>query len=46
VETVKNYRRHFFSMLGHVQRIALHCARTDRDKAKGSTWAKMVFRAA
>jgi putative transposase len=46
VETVKNYRRHFFSMVGHVHRIAIHCARVDRDKAKGSTWAKRVFRPA
>jgi hypothetical protein len=46
VETVRNYRRHFFSMVGHVHRIALYCARVDRDKAKGSTWARKVFRPA
>lgn len=46
VETVKNYRRHFFSMVGHVHRIALHCARVDRDKAKGTAWARRVFRPA
>lgn len=46
VETVTNYHRHFFSMVGEVQRIAIHCARTDRDKAKGSNWAKQVFRPA
>jgi hypothetical protein len=46
VETVKNYRRHFFSMVGHVHRIAIYCARVDRDKAKGSAWAKKVFRSA
>jgi len=46
VETVKNYRRHFFSMVGHVHRIALYCARVDREKAKGSAWAKKVFRPA
>jgi hypothetical protein len=44
VETVKNYRRQFFSMLEHVHRIAIHCARVDRDKAKGR--AKRVFRPA
>jgi len=46
LETVTNYRRHFFSMVGHVQRIALYCARVDRDKAKGSAWARKVFRPA
>ncbi|MFN8625979.1 MAG: transposase [Candidatus Binatia bacterium] len=46
VETVTNYRRHFFALVGHVHRIAVHCARTDREKAKGSTWAKRVFRRA
>jgi len=46
VETVKNYRRHFFSMVGQVQRSAIYCARTDRDKAKGSSWAKQAFRPA
>jgi putative transposase len=43
-ETVRHYRRHFFAMVGHAQRIAIHCAQTDREKAKGSTWAKKVFR--
>jgi hypothetical protein len=46
VETVKNYRRHFFSMVGHVHRIAIYCARVDRDRAKGSAWARKVFRPA
>ncbi len=46
VNTVQHYRRHFFAMVGHVQRIALHCARTDRDKAKGTVWARRVFRRA
>ena len=46
VETVKNYRRHFFSMVGEAHRIALHCARLDRERAKGSGWAKKVFRPA
>ncbi|MFN8626081.1 MAG: transposase [Candidatus Binatia bacterium] len=46
VETVRDYRRHFFTMVGHVQRIAIHCARTDRDRAKGSVWARRVFRRA
>jgi hypothetical protein len=44
VETVVRYHRHFFSMVGHVHRIALHCARIDRDHAKGSAWAAKVFR--
>ena len=46
LETVKNYRRHFFSMVGHVHRIEIYCARVDRDKAKGSAWARKLFRAA
>jgi REP-associated tyrosine transposase len=46
VETVRNYRRHFFSMVGHVHRIAIYCARVDRDRAKGSAWARKVFRPA
>jgi hypothetical protein len=32
-------------MVGHVHRIAVHCARIDRDQAKGSSWAAKVFRA-
>ncbi len=46
VETVQHYHRHFFTMVGHVQWIAVYCARTDRDKAKGTRWAKRVFRTA
>lgn len=46
VETVTNYRRHFFTMVGEVHRIALHCARVDRERAKGSRWATKVFRSA
>jgi hypothetical protein len=46
VETVQQYRSHFFTLVGHVQRIALHCARTDRAKAMGSGWARLVFRRA
>jgi REP element-mobilizing transposase RayT len=45
VETVVRYHRHFFAMVGHVHRIAVHCARIDRDQAKGSAWAAKVFRA-
>ncbi|MFN8627506.1 MAG: hypothetical protein U0587_16200 [Candidatus Binatia bacterium] len=41
--TVRHYRRHFFAMVGHVHPIALYCARTDLDKAKGSGWARLVF---
>jgi hypothetical protein len=44
VETVVRYHRHFFSMVGHVHRIAVHCARINRDQAKGSVWAAKVFR--
>ena len=46
VETVQNYHRHFFSMVGEAHRIALHCARVDRERAKGSRWAKKAFRPA
>jgi hypothetical protein len=44
VETVAHYHRHFFAMVGHVHRIAVHCARIDRQQAKGSAWAAKVFR--
>ena len=44
VEAVRTYRKRFFSMIGCVHRIELHCARTDRDRAKGSRWAARVFR--
>jgi hypothetical protein len=43
-ETVMSYHRHFFTMVGHVHRIAVHCARTDRQQAKGTVWAAQVFR--
>ena len=44
LETVRTYRKRFFSMIGCVHRIEVHCARTDRDRAKGSRWAAHVFR--
>ena len=44
LETIRSYRKRFFSMIGCVHRIALHCARTDRDQAKGTRWAARVFR--
>lgn len=46
VETVRHYHRHFFSMVGTVQRMAFYCARIDRERAKGTRWAKKVFRSA
>lgn len=44
LETIRTYRQRFFSMIGCVHRIELHCARTDRDQAKGTRWAARVFR--
>lgn len=44
LETIRDYRRRFFSMIGCVHRIEIHCARTDRDQAKGTRWAARVFR--
>jgi hypothetical protein len=44
LETIRSYRKRFFSMIGCVHRIELHCARTDRDQAKGTRWAARVFR--
>ncbi|MCK6555178.1 transposase, partial [Candidatus Binatia bacterium] len=44
IETIGTYRQRFFSMIGCVHRIELHCARTDRDLAKGTRWAARVFR--
>lgn len=46
VQTVQEYHRRFFSMVGTVQRMAFYCARTDRERAKGTNWAKQVFRPA
>lgn len=46
VESIKSYRRHFFSIVGHVDQIEIYCARTDRSLAKGSRWAKKLFRRA
>jgi hypothetical protein len=36
VETVTHYRRHFFTMVGTVQRMTCYCARIDRTRAKGT----------
>jgi hypothetical protein len=44
LETIRNYRRRFFAMVGTVHRIAVCCARTDRCQAKGSVWADRAFR--
>lgn len=44
LETLRGYRRRFFTMVGCVHQIAVCCARTDRSQAKGSTWAGRVFR--
>jgi len=44
IEAVRDYRQRFFSMVGCVHRIEVYCARTDRDRAKGSRWAEQVFR--
>lgn len=44
LETVRTYAKRFFSMIGCVHRIELYCARTDRDRAKGTRWAAQVFR--
>lgn len=44
LETIREYHRHFFSMVGCVHRIEIHCARTDRTHAKGSRWAARAFR--
>jgi hypothetical protein len=38
--------RRFFSMVGTVQHMAFYCARIDRERAKGTRWAKRVFRPA
>ena len=46
VETVREYHRRFFTMVGTVQRMAFYCARIDRERAKGTGWAKKVFRSA
>jgi hypothetical protein len=44
LEALRGYRRRFFTMVGCVHQIAVCCARTDRLQAKGSTWARRVFR--
>jgi hypothetical protein len=33
-------------MVGTVQRMAFYCARIDRERAKGTGWAKKAFRSA
>jgi hypothetical protein len=45
-ECIENYTRHFFAMVGGVHSIDVYCARTDRDHAKGRTWAAQAFRTA
>ena len=44
LEAVRTYSKRFFAMIGCVHRIEVYCARTDRDRAKGSRWAAQVFR--
>ena len=44
LESVRGYPRRFFAMVGCVHRIAICCARTDRQRAKGSGWAARAFR--
>jgi hypothetical protein len=44
LEVLRGYRRRFFTMVGCVHQIAVCCARTDRRQAKGSAWARRVFR--
>jgi len=44
LEAVRSYPKRFFAMIGCVHRIEIYCARTDRDRAKGSRWAAQVFR--
>ena len=43
LETIRDYRRRFFAMVGTVHRITVCCARTDRCQAKGSVWANRAF---
>ena len=45
LESLREYRRRFFAMVGTVQSIDVYCARTDRDHAKGGAWAARAFRA-
>jgi len=44
LESLRHYRYRFFTMVGCVHKIAVCCARTDREQAKGSAWARRVFR--
>ena len=44
IQTVRDYRRRFFSMVGSVHSIEVYCARTERQQVKGSVWAARVFR--
>jgi len=46
LECLRFYGRRFFAMVGAVHAIDVYCARTDRDHAKGRTWAARVFRTA
>lgn len=39
-----SYHRRFYAMVGHLQRITVYCARTERNRAKGSAWAAKLFR--
>lgn len=44
LEAVRTFPRRFFAMIGCVHKIRIYCARTDRDRAKGSRWAAQIFR--
>lgn len=44
LKTLRDYRKHFFAMVGCVRQIDVYCARTDRDWGKGSLWASRAFR--
>ncbi len=46
IETIRGYRQRFFAMVGTVHAIDLYCARTDRSRAKGRSWAARAFSAA
>jgi putative transposase len=46
LECLQQYSRRFFTMVGAVHSIDVYCARTDRDHAKGRTWAARAFRPA
>lgn len=46
LETIRNYQRRFFAMVGSTHAIDIYCARTNRAHAKGRAWAAHTFRPA